>query len=75
MPKVQVLDSAGKKVAQRELAPEVFEAKVSVPLTGRKPFGMMKFGATPVAAWKPAVAISSKSRFMPEALNYAFVPL
>lgn len=32
MPKVQVLDSAGKKVAQRELAPEVFEAKVSVPL-------------------------------------------
>jgi len=32
MPKVQVLDSAGKKVAQRELASEVFEAKVSVPL-------------------------------------------
>jgi len=32
MPKVQVVDAAGKKVAQRELAPEVFEAKVSVPL-------------------------------------------
>jgi large subunit ribosomal protein L4 len=32
MPKVQVVDAAGKKVAQRELAPEVFEARVSVPL-------------------------------------------
>jgi large subunit ribosomal protein L4 len=32
MPKVQVVDAAGKKVDQRELAPEVFEAKVSVPL-------------------------------------------
>jgi len=32
MPKVQVVDAAGKRVAQRELAPEVFEAKVSVPL-------------------------------------------
>jgi large subunit ribosomal protein L4 len=32
MPKVQVVDAAGKKVAQRELAPEVFGAKVSVPL-------------------------------------------
>ena len=32
MPKVQVVDAAGKKVAQRELAPEVFDAKVSVPL-------------------------------------------
>ena len=32
MPKVQVVDASGKKVAQRELAPEVFEAKVSVPL-------------------------------------------
>lgn len=32
MPKVQVVDAAGKKVAQRELAPEFFEAKVSVPL-------------------------------------------
>jgi large subunit ribosomal protein L4 len=32
MSKVQVLDASGKKVAQRELAPEVFEAKVSVPL-------------------------------------------
>src|SRR5947199_5015449 len=32
MPKVQVVDASGKKVTQRELAPEVFEAKVSVPL-------------------------------------------
>jgi large subunit ribosomal protein L4 len=32
MPKVQVVDASGKKVAQRELAPEVFEARVSVPL-------------------------------------------
>jgi large subunit ribosomal protein L4 len=32
MPKVQVVDAFGKKVAQRELAPEVFEARVSVPL-------------------------------------------
>jgi large subunit ribosomal protein L4 len=32
MPKVQVVDASGKKVAQRELAPGVFEAKVSVPL-------------------------------------------
>ena len=32
MPKVQVVDALGKKVAQRELAPEVFEARVSVPL-------------------------------------------
>ncbi len=29
---VQVLDKAGKKVAERDLAPELFEAKVSVPL-------------------------------------------
>jgi large subunit ribosomal protein L4 len=32
MPRVQVVDASGKKVAQRELAPEVFEARVSVPL-------------------------------------------
>ena len=32
MPKVQVVDASGKKVAQRQLAPEVFEARVSVPL-------------------------------------------
>jgi large subunit ribosomal protein L4 len=32
MPKVQVVDASGKKVAQRELAREVFEARVSVPL-------------------------------------------
>ncbi|HET6777137.1 MAG TPA: 50S ribosomal protein L4 [Actinomycetota bacterium] len=32
MPKVQVVDASCKKVAQRELAPEVFEARVSVPL-------------------------------------------
>ena len=32
MPKVQVVDASGKKVTQRELAPEVFEAKVTVPL-------------------------------------------
>jgi large subunit ribosomal protein L4 len=32
MPNVQVVDASGKKVTQRELAPEVFEAKVSVPL-------------------------------------------
>ena len=32
MLKVQVVDAFGKKVAQRELAPEVFEARVSVPL-------------------------------------------
>jgi len=32
MPKVQVVDASGKKVAQRELTPEVFEARVSVPL-------------------------------------------
>lgn len=32
MAKVQVVDASGKKVAQRELAPEVFEARVSVPL-------------------------------------------
>jgi large subunit ribosomal protein L4 len=32
MPKVQVVDASGKKVAQRELAPEVFGARVSVPL-------------------------------------------
>jgi len=32
MPKVQVVDASGKKVAQRELAPEVFEARVSIPL-------------------------------------------
>jgi len=32
MPKVQVVDASGKKVTQRQLAPEVFEAKVSVPL-------------------------------------------
>jgi large subunit ribosomal protein L4 len=32
MAKVPVLDASGKKLAQRELAPEVFEAKVSVPL-------------------------------------------
>jgi large subunit ribosomal protein L4 len=32
MPKVQVVDASGKKVAQRELAPEVFDARVSVPL-------------------------------------------
>ncbi len=29
---VQVLDQAGNKVAERELAPEVFDAKISVPL-------------------------------------------
>jgi len=29
---VQVLDQAGKEVATRELAPEIFDAKVSVPL-------------------------------------------
>jgi large subunit ribosomal protein L4 len=32
MATVQVLDASGKKVSRRELAPEVFEAKVSVPL-------------------------------------------
>jgi len=32
MLKVQVVDASGKKVAQRQLAPEVFEARVSVPL-------------------------------------------
>jgi large subunit ribosomal protein L4 len=32
MPRVQVVDASGKRVAQRELAPEVFEARVSVPL-------------------------------------------
>jgi large subunit ribosomal protein L4 len=32
MPKVQVVDASGKNVAQRQLAPEVFEARVSVPL-------------------------------------------
>jgi large subunit ribosomal protein L4 len=32
MATVQVLDQAGNKVADRELAPEVFDAKVSVPL-------------------------------------------
>jgi large subunit ribosomal protein L4 len=32
MPKVQVVDASGKKMGQRELAPEVFEARVSVPL-------------------------------------------
>lgn len=32
MPRVQVVDASGRKVAQRELAPEVFEARVSVPL-------------------------------------------
>lgn len=32
MPKVDVVSVAGKKVGTRDLAPEVFEAKVSVPL-------------------------------------------
>jgi large subunit ribosomal protein L4 len=32
MPKVDVVSIAGKKVGTRELSPEVFEAKVSVPL-------------------------------------------
>ncbi len=32
MATVPVLDASGKKVADRDLAPEVFEAKVSVPL-------------------------------------------
>jgi large subunit ribosomal protein L4 len=32
MTTIPVLDVAGKKVADRELAPEVFDAKVSVPL-------------------------------------------
>jgi large subunit ribosomal protein L4 len=32
MATVPVLDTAGKKVADRDLAPEVFEARVSVPL-------------------------------------------
>jgi len=32
MASVKVLDQAGGEVAERELAPEVFEAKVSVPL-------------------------------------------
>ena len=32
MPKVQVVDASGKNVAQRQLAPAVFEARVSVPL-------------------------------------------
>lgn len=32
MPKVQVVDASGKKVAQRELAADVFEANVSVSL-------------------------------------------
>ena len=32
MATVQVLDQAGKEVATRELAPEIFDAKVSVPL-------------------------------------------
>ena len=32
MPKVDVVSLAGKKVGTRDLAPEVFEAKVSVPL-------------------------------------------
>jgi large subunit ribosomal protein L4 len=32
MATVEVLDQAGQKVAERELAPEVFEAEVSVPL-------------------------------------------
>jgi large subunit ribosomal protein L4 len=32
MPAVPVRDAAGKKVSDRELAPDLFEAKVSVPL-------------------------------------------
>ena len=32
MATVQVLDQAGAKVAERELSPEIFDAKVSVPL-------------------------------------------
>ena len=32
MPKVDVVSAAGKKVGTRDLSPEVFEAKVSVPL-------------------------------------------
>jgi len=32
MPKIDVVSAAGKKVGTRDLAPEVFEAKVSVPL-------------------------------------------
>ena len=35
MPKVDVVSVAGKKVGTRDLAPQVFEAKVSVPLNGR----------------------------------------
>jgi large subunit ribosomal protein L4 len=32
MATIQVLDASGKKLSKRDLAPEVFEAKVSVPL-------------------------------------------